>query len=404
MRAILILPFLFVFVGCDRNVRKSEAESSPEPSVTVITVRESEVPDLISFVGRVRPERRVDIRAEVSGKLVEREFVEGSEVKKGDLLFKIEQVDYEAAKDLALARVESARTGKEQADQFLTRMKAVRSGGISITEVEDAEFNARLAASSLEEARADLATAELDLSRTSIYAPMDGMIGRAQYNVGNFVDATSGPLASIVQLDPIRVEHSLSGPFVTQILLDRSKRDSSLPDPRDELLPHLTLSTGDTYEHAGKIVFLDNEINATTGSISGEAEFPNPDRVLRPGQFVDLVIERGQPELSLLVPQSAVQQDREGRFVLVVSKEGEVSQRRVLMGDRYGPEWVIKEGVEEGESVIIQGIEKVTPGVKVRAMEWEETTPPEKMDDPAEPQVSEESEDGGAEDSPKTSE
>lgn len=381
LRYWLVFPFL---CSCQPKSTDARDKAGEDPVVTVVRVSEEAVPDEISFVGRVRAERRVDLRAEVSGKLVERAFTEGSEVKKGDLLFKIEQTEYEVARDLAKAQVESAKASRDQTKEYLRRMNSATGGGISETELESAKFSAQMAEAVLDQAEANLASAELTLKRTCIHAPIDGLIGRAKLNVGNYVDASTGELASIVQMDPIRVEHSLSGPFVTQILLERAERDPALPDRREELLPRLTLSTGDVYPHSGKIVFLDNEINPTTGSIQGEAEFPNPERTLRPGQFVNLVIERGKPVPSILVPQAAVQQDREGRFLLIVSDAGEVIQRRVMMGGRHGPKWVIEEGVAPGEKVIVQGVEKVRPGARVQALEWEEsaeTTKPANPED-----------------------
>ncbi len=355
--------------GCKPGAQGPPPGMGGTPTVTVATVEQRAIPDEVSFVGRIGAKNRVDIRAQVQGILMEQAFEDGADVKAGDVLFQIEKVDYEAALNSAKAQVASAEANKDKADRYLERLKSVKSGGVSATELEQAEIDARTAQASLDQMVVAQQVAEVDLKRTEITAPIDGQIGKAMVDAGNLVDSSTGTLATIVQTDPIRVQHALSERFLTEALQSLSDRDPDLPPIRETLIPRIVLSTGEKYPHDGKIVFLDNEVGSTTGTIQAEAEFPNPDGLLKPGQFVDLIVQRGEPVDRVTIPQSAVQQDQQGHFVLVVGGEGDVVQRRVTAGDRVEVDWIIEKGLTAGEKVIIQGIEKVRPGAKVNAVE-----------------------------------
>ena len=380
---ILLLVPLLAFTACKPDATQMPMGMGGTPNVTVAAVEEQVIPDELSYVARVAPKNRVDIRAQVSGMLIEQKFEDGADVKKGDLLFVIEPDEYEAALASAEAQVASAKALQDKADQYLDRLNSVPSGGVPVTDVEQAEIEARTAKAAVDQAIATRRTAELNLERTRIHAPLDGQIGKAKVDVGNLVDASTGTLATIVQVDPIRVIHALSERSFTEATERIAKRDPSLPPFSDTLIPRIVMSTGQLYAHDGRIVFVDNEIASTTGTIHAEAEFPNPDGLLKAGQFVDLTVQHGAPVHRLTVPQSAIQQDQQGHFVLVVDQEGNVTQRRVTTGDRVGVDWTVEEGLQAGEKVIIQGIEKVRPGVKVNALEG--TTEP-----PSEPAASEE--------------
>lgn len=368
---------LIAAIGCGGNPGGAPPEGmNRTPTVTVSPVEKRAIADEVSLVGRIGAKDRADIRAQVDGMLITQNFKEGAEVKKGELLFEIEPADYEFALSVADARVSRAKADRDQAASLLERLQSVKSGGVSATDLEAAEIGARKMEAALNEAVAARQMAELDLERTRIRAPIDGQIGKAMVDVGNLVDTSTGTLATIVQLDPIRVRHSLSERMLTNILERAAGSGETLPPGRDTLRPRIVLSNGTTYDREGELVFLDNEVGSTTGSIQAEAEFPNPERMLKPGMFVELIVQRSHPVERLLAPQSAVQQDQKGHFVLVVDAEGNVSQRRVKTGDRFGTEWSIEDGVAAGEKVIIQGIEKVRPGVQVTAVE-NETAPPE---------------------------
>ncbi len=358
-----------LLVSCEPATQGRPPGMGGTPTVTVAAVEARAIPDEFSFVGRIGAKNRVEIRAQVQGILLEQHFEDGALVKKGDLLFEIEPVDYEAALNSAKAQVASAEANKDKADRFFERLNSVKAGGVSATDIEQAELDARTAKAALDQMVVAQQVAELDLKRTKITSPIDGQIGKAKMDAGNLVDASTGTLATIVQVDPIRVQHALSERFLTEALQDISDRDPSLPPVRETLIPRIVLSTGEKYPHDGKVVFLDNEVGKTTGTIQAEAEFPNPNGILKPGQFVDLIVQRGEPIDRLTVPQSAVQQDQQGHFVLVVGAEGDVVQRRVTAGGRVKVDWIIQEGLTAGEKVIIQGIEKVRPGAKVNPVE-----------------------------------
>ena len=358
-----------LFAGCEPKTQGPPPGMGGTPTVTVAAVESRAIADEVTFVGRIGAKDRIDIRAQVQGILLKQHFEDGALVKKGDLLFEIEPVDYEAALNSAKAQVANAEANKDKADRFFERLNSVKSGGVSATDLEQAELDARTAKATLDQMIVEQEIAALDLKRTKITSPIDGQIGKAKLDAGNLVDASTGTLATIVQVDPIRVQHALSERFLTEALQSLSDRDPSLPPVRETLVPRIVLSTGEKYPHDGKVVFLDNEIGSTTGTIQAEAEFPNPNGLLKPGQFVDLIVQRGKPVDRLTVPQSAVQQDQQGHFVLVVGEEGDVVQRRITAGDRVEVDWIIEDGLTAGEKVIIQGIEKVRPGAKVNAVE-----------------------------------
>ena len=361
-----------VLVSCKPGASGPPPGMGGTPTVTVTEVEKRLIPDEFSFVGRVAAKDRVDIRAQVTGILTTQHFEEGAIVKKGDLLFEIEPDDYEAALASAEAEVASAQAETDNANQYLKRLQSVKTGGVSATELENAEIAARKAQAALDQAQAASRVAELDLKRTKIHAPIEGKIGKSMVDPGNLVDSTTGTLATIVLTDPIRVQYALSERLLTEALQGFAENGIDPSTVRETLIPRITLPTGDPYPHEGKVVFLDNEVGANTGSIQAEAEFPNPNNLLTPGQFVDVRVQRGEPVERLLVPQSAVQQNQQGRFVLVVDGEGNVSQRQVEAGVRVGPDWSIDQGISEGESVIIQGIEKVRPGATVNAVRTSE--------------------------------
>lgn len=181
---------------------------------------------------------------------------------------------------------------------------------------------------------------------------------------GNLITSESDVLATIVQLDPMYVTWSISERIYTLIMQAHVERNQPLDMPSG-ITPTIRLSNDVVYAHQGEPVFLDNEINTRTGSIAARARFPNPDKQLAPGQFVTVLIRVEETQRKKLVPQSAVQQDQAGYFVLVVDDNKQVRQRRVKPGERFGTDWAITEGLQTGELVIFQGVEKVRPGIEV---------------------------------------
>jgi membrane fusion protein (multidrug efflux system) len=322
------------------------------------------------YVGHVEAIQTVDLQARVQGFLEQVKFKEGSFVRAGDLLYVIEQAPYQANVKADRARVEQLQAILTKARQYLERVRTVRSGGVSATDIDNAVAAELQAKAQLEEARATLERSELNLGYTTIRAPISGRIGRTAHTAGNLVGPASVPLARIVQIDPIRVVYSISENDIATIQM--ALKDTAQPPKNPLLVPRIRLSTGTTYPIAGQLDFVNNEVDAATGTIAAWALFDNPDGLLLPGQYVTVLVARSEPELMPAVPQSAVLEDREGRYVLVVEDENRVSLRRVKSGPVIGVNWAIESGLAVGEIVIVEGTQKAQPGHIVKPISAED--------------------------------
>jgi membrane fusion protein (multidrug efflux system) len=363
-------PFLFGVVVLSWATAAAAGPPAPgqgrPPVVTVLAVTEAEVNPPTEHVGRIEAIQAVDLRARVPGYLEAVKFQEGSDVRAGDLLFGIEQAPYLASVNAARAKVASAEAALTNTSQYLRRLQAVRSGGVSASDLEAAVSDELKAKALLQEAKASLEQAELDLGYTIIKAPISGRIGRTAFTKGNLVGPDSGALARIVQIDPIRVVYSVSENDYAAV--KTSHQDMTPEQLRQELVPRLKLSNGELYPAAGKLAFADNEVDAGTGTIAVWAEFKNPHAILLPGQYVTVLLSLSNPRRLPVVPQSAVQEDREGRYVFVVDGDNKVQQRRITTGAVSGVNWAVEAGLMAGETVIVQGVQKVRPGQVVETV------------------------------------
>jgi membrane fusion protein (multidrug efflux system) len=321
------------------------------------------------YVGHVAGIQSVDLMARVQGFLEEVCFEEGTDVAEGDLLYIIERAPYQATVNADKAAVAQAEAALLQASQYLKRLREVSSGGVSATDMDNAETDVLRAEAQLQRAKADLERAQLDLSYTRVAAPISGRIGQTAFTKGNLLGPGSGPLARIVQLDPIRVVYSISENDLTA--LKRSFADAFQDDDSPLLQQRIRLAGGDVYPHPGRIEFLDNVVDQSTGTIAVRAVFSNPDGQLLPGQYVSVLVSDREPRLMSVVPQAAVLEDRQGRYVLLVDSESAVAQRRITTGIMIDGNWSVEEGLSAGDMVIVEGIQKVQPGQTVATQPME---------------------------------
>jgi len=358
---VLCLTPVFALSGRARGAPPGAGPGRP-PAVTVMAVTEEVVNPPAEYVGRVEAIQAVDLRARVEGYLEQVKFQEGGDIHRGDLLYLIEQAPYQAAVAEARAKVAQAQASLTNARQYLERVQAVRSGAVSATDL-DAAVSAELEAKAqLQEAEASLKAAELDLGYTTIIAPIDGRIGRTSYTQGNLVGPSSGRLARIVQLDPIRVVYSVSE---NDLMVTRMADAGNKEDQRCQLVPRIRLPGGKMYPVEGRIDFLDNEVEPGTGTIAIRAVFENEGGFLLPGQYVTVLVSCGEGRRLPVVPQAAVLQDREGRYVFVLDDKNRVQQRRITTGAVVGTNWAVESGLMAGETIIAQGVQKVQPGQTV---------------------------------------
>jgi membrane fusion protein, multidrug efflux system len=336
----------------------------PPPSVSVTPAITHQVTETATFVGRVTAVDKVDIVARVPGFIEERYFTEGQHVKKGDLLFRIEQQTYKAAVEQQRANLAKAKATEVNAALQLERgRELVRDKNIPQATVDQRAADEAGAQADVMQAQATLDQAEINLGYTEIVSPIDGRIGLANFTVGNLVDPSSGRLATIVSQDPIYVIFQAS----ERDVLEYKTRMAELADKAGHVTVHVKLPNGSTYPHPGLSNFLDVQVETNTDTVAVRAQFPNPEGLLIPGGIVNVTVDRGTPRSALVIPQSAVLLDQAGHYVLVVDASSKVELRRVTTGIEEGRNVVVTGGLKEGEQVIVEGIQKVHPGQIVAA-------------------------------------
>ena len=340
------------------------AQGVPPPAVSVKPVVSRQVTETADFVGRVVAIDKVDIVARVPGFIKERNFTEGQHVKTGDLLFRIEPDTYKAAVDQQEANLAKAKATEVNAGLQLERGKElVHNQNIPQSTVDQRAADEAAAQADILQAKALLEQAQINLGYTEIRAPIDGRIGLATFTVGNLVEPSSGRLATIVSQDPIYVTFQASERDVITY-----KHRLAESGGKNEHLPiHIRLPDGTIYQHAGITNFLDVQVETNTDTVQVRAQVPNPEGLLVPGGIVGVMVETAAPKSLLMVPQSAIQFDQAGHYVLVVDDAKKVELRRVTTGTEQGRDVVVTEGLKQGELVIVEGIQKVHPGQIVSA-------------------------------------
>jgi membrane fusion protein (multidrug efflux system) len=364
------LPAVVLGAACLGSLAATAQDSTgtdQRPAVVIHTIEAREIVESETFIGRMEAIDQVDLRARVTGFLERVAFADGDDVRAGDVLYEIERTRYEA--DLAAAEAEVARARAEvvAARLALERIETLTARqAVSEARLDEARARYDAAEATVRQREAAVRQAELDLSYTTITAPITGRIGATRITAGNLVEPTSDSLARIVQLDPIRVRFFVAD--IDYLTLQRQLGNNG-GDPLDgRFTARLRLPDDTLYEEPGTIDFYDTGIDPTTGTLAVRATFPNEGRLLLPGQFVTVVIEVGQPRTVPTVPFAAVQQDRQGRFVLVVDNAGVVERRRVELGTAGRSAYEVLEGLEPGEDVIVQGLQRVQEGAEVRAV------------------------------------
>jgi len=351
--------WLVVLVGLTAcKHEKSEAHKPPPPpSVAVTEATAAAVPLVRQFIGNTAAVRMVEIRARVEGYLEQRSFVEGSEVKKGDVLFVIDQRPLQAALDEAKADLAQNQAALKFAQEQVVRYKKLSSeNAASVQRYESAQSQELEAAGAVKASQAAIETAQLNLDYATITAPIDGRIGDALVHVGNLVSEENTLLTTLVQLDPIYVYFSPSDADYQEIQAYQAKGPSKV---------EMVLAAGRVYPQPGKIDFVANRVDVTTGTIKMRAVFPNPDKTQRPGQYVQVRITLDQSTDSVLVPASAISEDEAGRFLFVVDKANKAERRNVKLGPAYKDQYVIAQGLKAGERVVTKGVQKIHGGEAV---------------------------------------
>ncbi len=359
-----------LFAGCSR---KSPPAAPPAPEVLVTTVQPRDVPRVLERVATLDGFINANINAQVQGYIISRDYTEGSVVKKGDMLFRIDPRPFQAA--LAQARGTLAKDKANEAKTDADEKRALDLFNKKVISDQERDTATAAAGSSRANVEADQAAVEqteLNLGYTRITSPINGLAGFANAQVGDLVGPSSGALTTVSQVDPIKaIVTAGEGPFTDFI--------SRHPDPEERkqylksLQFELILGTGNVYPHKGKFYALDRNLDPRTGSIRYEVIFPNPGNILRPGQFGKVRFVADIKKDAMVIPQEAVNELQGSFQVAVVGDDNKVSIRPVKVGERIGAMWEVTEGLKPGDRVIVEGIQKAKEGSTVTVKEW---TPP----------------------------
>ncbi len=364
---ILMVSFSTLILAACGKVEEAP-RAVPAPAVSVYQIKTEEIGNYREFVARTVASREANLRARVEGELIERSFKEGSSVKQGQVLLKIDPAEYLASVASAKADLTSKIAGENGAIRDLKRGREIAGDGfISQSDLDRLITNEAQTKAAVKVAKAALEKAELNLSYTSITAPFSGRIGKVNYNVGNVVGPTSDVLATMTLTDPMYVSFQIEESLYISYAQKHAREQKTIGLESPSVNLSIRLPNNSLYPESGILDFADTKIDQSMGTVELRALFNNPDGIILPGLFVTLILESQEKELMSLVPQAAVQENQQGKFVLVVDNN-KVVQRHVVLGRRINAMWVVGSGLKEGEEVIIEGLQKVRPGVDVKAV------------------------------------
>jgi membrane fusion protein (multidrug efflux system) len=371
---LLLLPTVIVSLlaacGDKKPAAPGPGAGAPPPAnVATISIAPEQVANVTELPGRIEAIRSAEVRARVGGIVQRRLFNEGSEVRAGATLYQIDPAPFQASVSNAEATLARAEANLGQTNTRLNRYRAlVDTNAISKQEFDDAQSAQKLAAADVAAAKASLDAAKLNLSYSTITAPITGRIGRTLVTEGALVTANDPTaLAIIQQLDPIYVTLTQSSVEMAQL------REKVSQSGHGGVKTKLTLVTedGKPYPHAGQLLFSEATVDPSSSSVILRAQFPNRERTLLPGMYVRVRLEQGVRPNTITVPQQAVMRTADGSMVMTVDAEGKVAPRPVKTGGAYGTSWIVTSGLKEGDQVIVEGLQKAKPGATVKPSPWQ---------------------------------
>jgi membrane fusion protein (multidrug efflux system) len=368
------------FAGCKgkSNDAQHSGMQKPVPEVAALTVQPQTVPVTLEYTGQIAGVRDVEVRARVTGILLKRNYTEGAPVKSGQSLFTIDPAPYQAALVRAEADLGSAEARKAQAERDAARLKPlIEAHAIAQKDYDDAVSAMQIAAADVKSYQARVTDAKLNLTYTRVDAPISGIASRNLVTEGTLVSGPDVLLTTVTQLDPIYASFGISDN--ERLRLDADANAGRLALPKDGKFDvSVKLADGSMYPKQGKMNFNDIRISTATGTSDARAELPNPQGFLRPGQFVRVELSGAKRVNAILVPQRAVLEGPQGKFVYVATTDNKAESRPVEVGEWTNESWVINKGLQAGDRVIVDGVLKIGPGapVKVSNLSAQSTTAP----------------------------
>ena len=368
---LLVSTIAVALVACKNEAQSTAPAAAPE--VQVAEVAQQDLPVYAEWIGTTDGSMNATIQARVAGYLLKRTFDEGAFVKQGDLLFEIDPRSYQATLAGAMGELHRAEARLVKTELDVKRdTPLAKAKAISQKDLDDSIQMNAAAKGSVASAKADVEQAQLNLSFTKIEAPIDGITGIAKAQIGDLVGPTTGPLTSISTVDPIRVyfpiseqEYLKAAEKVREAYKDRTKQ-------RHDML-ELILSDGSLYPHKGNLLLADRQVDVKTGTIRVAALFPNPGNILRPGFFGRVRAVTKTKQGALLVPQRAITELQGRHQLAVVGPDNKIEIRTVKVAERTGNLWVIEQGLQPGERVVVEGVQKVKAGMTVNPKPFQET-------------------------------
>ncbi|HEX6834609.1 MAG TPA: efflux RND transporter periplasmic adaptor subunit [Rudaea sp.] len=362
--------------ACSKGGAPQQQQQPPPPEVGVVTVRAQNVPLTRDLVGRLTATRTADVRARVAGVLQKRVYTEGTDVKEGQLLFQIDPAPLQAALNAQIANLAAAQATYTNNHIAAERTRSVADKGLlSKADRDNAEAAERTAAASVKQAQANVESAKINLGYASVTAPISGRAGQQQVTEGALVGQGEATLLTTVeQIDPIYVNFS-------QAISDLDALRRSAAGGHVELAEQgkakveLLRSDGTPFGSSGTLDFSDTAVDVATGAVNLRGIIPNADHSLLPGMYVSVRVSLGELKGAFLVPQAGVQRDASGAYAMVVGADGKVVQKHVKADNTRGDNWIVTDGLADGDQVIVSGLQKARPGSPAKATPWQPGQP-----------------------------
>jgi membrane fusion protein (multidrug efflux system) len=375
LRTPVLCLSLLALAACGKG-KDQGPPTMPPPEVGVLTAQPQNSPLTKDLVGRLSSFRSADVRARVPGVLLKRNYDEGTDVKKGQVLFQIDPAPLKATLDAslgALAQAQATYTNNKITAQRARELAP--KGYISKSDLDNAQAAERNSAAAVQAARANVQSSRINLGYADVTSPIDGRAGQQQVTEGALVGNGEATLLTTVdQIDPLYVNFTMSVASMEQMRTAQTSGNITLADPNKAAV-QITLPDGSAYGEPGVLDFSDTSVNPATGAVNLRAKIPNPKHALLPGMYVTLKAELGQQHKVFLIPQAAVQRDTTGAYVMTVGGDGKVARKDVAVGDMSGGNWVVTGGLNGGDQIVVSGLQKIKDGAQAKATPWHAAPP-----------------------------